>query len=151
MQIPGNIADQLKSFLKPQELTPFEVLTKDCIVTETEVTVTYTPLENETISLASVKWCDPRAVDMPDDSALWCQLHELLADLSELQNIIETFRGIGSTLVRGKKSYMIKPIIDTTGATGWIDQKQYDDMKQKDLMPYQGTLARALIQLFEKE
>lgn len=112
------------------------------------VNVTATNLP-ETISLASVKWSDPRATDLPDDSAEWCMLMELIGQHAELFNMLDSFRAGGTTLQRGKSKYILKPIIDPTGKTGWESEQDFKDMT-KHLMPWVGTIDAAMMQLHKR-
>lgn len=110
------------------------------------VTATSVPA---TISPMSGIWSDPRSADLPDDTSEWCELMNLIAEHTELCEMLDTFRRAGTILVRGKAKYMLKPIIDETGRTGWESEQDYKDMT-KHLMPWIGTIDAAMMQLHRR-
>lgn len=110
------------------------------------VTATNVP---ETIFPKAGTWSDPRATDLSDDSLEWCVLMELIAEHKELFNMLDSFREGGTTLQRGKSKYILKPIIDKTGKTGWESEQDFKEMT-KHLMPWVGTIDAAMMQLHKR-
>ena len=103
----------------------------------------------ETISLASIKWSDPRKDDMPEDSECWIDLMELIDHHPELHANLAVIREGGARLIRGHKIYLIKPVYDETGRTGWSNEAEYMDAR-KGIIEYKPTLEAALLKLHHK-
>lgn len=108
--------------------------------TDTDVTAT------STILPTSRKWSDPRD-DLNEDSHLWYELMALVDHNEELFNQLAYFRASGSILSRGKNSYIMKPLIDSTGNRGWPNEASYLEMRDKHLKNHAETLRAALLKM----
>ncbi|WP_025847636.1 hypothetical protein [Paenibacillus ehimensis] len=97
-------------------------------------------------------WMDPRP-DLKADSELWFQLLQLAEKRSEeFQRVLNYFRCAG-TRIRAKQDktgWVLRPDIDTTGRRAWSSQEEYNEFKEKYLMPWIGTLGEILKELAER-
>jgi hypothetical protein len=95
-------------------------------------------------------WMDPRP-DLGADSKLWQELFTLAAERSEeFCEVLRGFRAGGTRLRPGKTVWILRPDIETTGRFAWSSQAEYDEMKEKFLQPWIGTLGDVLKQLTQR-
>ncbi len=87
---------------------------------------------------------DPRP-NLKGDSDLWTRLFELARGGDDnLLGALLAVRCQGALLEKKARSYVIRPVVDLTGAEGWASQAEYEDFKGKWMEPYRKEIAGLL-------
>lgn len=91
---------------------------------------------------------DPRP-DLAEDSILWTAFLKHAAQLNlEIYGVLHGFRCMGSRLKHNSKGdLVIRPDIDPTGNRAWKTQQEYDQAKERYLIPHQTEIKRLLDKL----
>lgn len=91
---------------------------------------------------------DPRP-DLEEDSNLWCQAFAAADNYGEqLKKSLWDMRKGGTRIIRGKKSFILRPEIDPQGVRGWPDQATYEKWRDRLLKPHQNQIVQILQGLF---
>lgn len=87
------------------------------------------------------------------DSELWLEFFRIVDKLypeSKLLEHLYAFRTAGANLKPGKKTYVIRPVIDPQGMVSiWYDIAKYEEFRDEFLKPYADQVRTALIKLTE--
>lgn len=91
---------------------------------------------------------DPRP-DLVEDSILWATFLKHAVQLNfEVYGVLHGFRCMGSRLKHNSKGdLVIRPDIDPTGNRAWKTQQEYDQAKERYLIPHQTEIKRLLDKL----
>jgi hypothetical protein len=84
---------------------------------------------------------DPRP-DMANDSSDWVRFLKTCYNISpDLYYLLHGFRCMGTRLLRGQHSYILRPEI--TGQ-GWENTAHYERVRDKELEPWRGQVVEVL-------
>ena len=96
---------------------------------------------------------DPRP-DLEGDHYLWERFLKLACNLPdekeafELVKVLNGMRCAGTRMVKGRASYILRPLIDEQ--KGWGSQEEYEEMRDKYLKPYSDKV-KVLLKLLTDE
>lgn len=95
---------------------------------------------------------DPRP-DLKEDSELWTAILKNAARSNlELYGILHGFRCMGTRLKHNSKgNVVLRPDIDPTGARAWASQQEYDQAKNRYLVPHHAEITELLSELGDED
>lgn len=92
--------------------------------------------------------------DLQGDASKWAMLLRLAHENNEqFYGVLHGIRAGGTILKEAKtasgiKRWILHPIIDPSGNKGWASQDEYNEAREKFLMPYKQELSELLSQLY---
>lgn len=85
------------------------------------------------------------------DSELWKEFFQVLDKLygqeSQIFRNLKAFRMAGTALKWSKTMYVLRPIIDVKGDYAWRNVEEYEQFRNRHLMPFKDEITRALVEL----
>lgn len=97
---------------------------------------------------AETQTLDPRP-DFKEDSHLWDKLLRLANDVdTNLAATLNGFRCMGTRIKKGRTGYVLRPDVDPV--TAWDSREQYEEMRDKWLIPHTKVIVELLRLLLRK-